>query len=109
MQITQDETKQKNPEHSYVYIGKWKTYSKFQQKILNSMVVEARQSFQLFIKIPGFSKTIELYLDFLMGFRIMLLELSNHDKTVHKKLFYISHASYLNMRSDNLLNITPRL
>ena len=34
------------------------------------------QSFQLFIKIPGFSKTIELYLDFLMRFRTMLLELS---------------------------------
>ena len=78
MQITQDETKQKNPEHSYVYIGKWKTYAKFQQKILNSMIVEALncQSFQLFIKIPGFSKTIELYLDFLMRFRTMLLELS---------------------------------
>ena len=47
--ITQDLNKnKKNPEHPFVDIIKWKTCSKFQQKVLNSMVVGAHQSFQLF-------------------------------------------------------------
>ena len=37
-----------NPEHSFVDIDKTETCAKFQQIILNSMVVEARQSFQCF-------------------------------------------------------------
>ena len=38
----------KNPTHTFVDITKLKTCAKFQQEILNSMVVGARQSFQFF-------------------------------------------------------------
>ena len=38
----------KNPKHPFVDITKYKTCAKFQQKILNSMVVGAPQSFQFF-------------------------------------------------------------
>ena len=34
-----------NPEHSFVYIGKHEMCGKVQQKIINSMLVAARQSF----------------------------------------------------------------
>ena len=40
----------KNPEHLFVDIGIQETSVKFQQKILNSMVVGARQNFQFFRK-----------------------------------------------------------
>ena len=47
--ITQDLNKiKKNPTHPFVDITKKKTCVKFQQKILNFMVVGARQSFQFF-------------------------------------------------------------
>ena len=61
MRITQDLSKnlkktrsgskkglKKNPKHTFVDIGKSETCAKFQQKILNSRVVGARQSFQIF-------------------------------------------------------------
>ena len=38
----------KNPAHPFVDIGKQKTCAKFRQKLLKSMVVGARQSFQIF-------------------------------------------------------------
>ena len=38
----------KSPEHPFLDIFKQKTCAKFQQKILNSMVVGVRQSFQIF-------------------------------------------------------------
>ena len=44
LSITQD----LNPKHAFLHIIKWKTCAKIQQKILNSMVVGARQNFQLF-------------------------------------------------------------
>ena len=48
-QITQVLNKIKEiPEHPFVDIGKQKTCIKFQQKLLNFMVVEVRQSFQFF-------------------------------------------------------------
>ena len=47
--ITRDLNKiKKIPTHPFVDITKQKTSAKFQQKILNSMVVGARQSFQFF-------------------------------------------------------------
>ena len=47
--ITQDLNKiKKNPTHPFVDITKWRTCAKFQPKVLNSMVVEARQSFEFF-------------------------------------------------------------
>ena len=48
-QITQVLNKIKEiPEHPFVDIGKQKTCTKFQQKLLNFMVVEVCQSFQFF-------------------------------------------------------------
>ena len=44
----------KNPEHPFVAIGKWKTCAKRQQKLLNSMVVEARENFQFFAQSTWF-------------------------------------------------------
>ena len=43
-----------NPEHPFVHIGKTKMCTKFYQKILNSVVVGARQSFQFFREITWF-------------------------------------------------------
>ena len=46
--------KKKNPEHSFLDIVKWKTCAKCQCKILNFMVVGARQSFQFFRQVTWF-------------------------------------------------------
>ena len=51
----------KNPTDPFVDISKWKTCAKFQQKILNSVVVGARQSFQFFRKkawFPGNNRNL---------------------------------------------------
>ena len=60
----------KNPEHIFVDIDKQETCAKFQQKILNSRVARARKVFKFLDRMPGFSKTIELFLNFCMGFCI---------------------------------------
>ena len=53
--ITQDlNNNKKNPEHPFVEIVKWETCAKFHQKILNFLVVGARQSFQFFKQIAWF-------------------------------------------------------
>ena len=44
----------KNPEHDFVDIVKYETCPKFQEKILNFVVVGARQSFQFFSQIAWF-------------------------------------------------------
>ena len=44
----------KNPEHPFVEIIKWKTYTIFHQKILNFVVVGASQSFPFFREIAWF-------------------------------------------------------
>ena len=44
----------KNPTYPFVDIRKTETCAKFQQKILNSTVVGARQSFQFFRQITWF-------------------------------------------------------
>ena len=43
-------------------------FAKFQQKMCSSMLVGARQCIQFLDKIPGFSKTMELCLNFRMAF-----------------------------------------
>ena len=48
----------KNLEHAMVDTGKWEKCAKFQQKILNSKVVRARQRFSFFIQNKWFLKTI---------------------------------------------------
>ena len=52
LEITRDWNNiEKNPEHTFVHIGEWKACAKLQQKIFNSMVVGARQGFQIFRQI----------------------------------------------------------
>ena len=51
---TRSNQNKKNPEHPFVDIGKTETWAKFQQKILNSMVVGARQNFRFFRQITWF-------------------------------------------------------
>ena len=53
--ITRDLNKiKKNPDHAFVDIIKKETSEKYQQKILNFMVVAARQSFRFFRQITWF-------------------------------------------------------
>ena len=53
--------------------------AKFQQQILNSMVVGARQNFQLFRqKNPGFLEIIDLCLNLSIGFCITWLVLTTY-------------------------------
>ena len=52
--ISRFKQNKKNPTHRFVDIGKTETGVKFQQKILNSMVVGARQSFKFFRQITWF-------------------------------------------------------
>ena len=55
LSITQDLNKiKKGRTHHFVDIRRTKTCAKFQQKVLNFMVVGARQSFQLFRQITWF-------------------------------------------------------
>ena len=55
-------------------------YAKFQQKILNSMIVGARQSFQFFRQKPGFLEIIEVCLNLGIRFYINWLVLPNCKK-----------------------------
>ena len=57
----------KNPEDSFVGTGKYETRAKFQQKILNSMVVEACQSFQFFRQNDWFPEKNRAWSKFLYG------------------------------------------
>ena len=56
--MTQNDSRSKqnkeNLEHAFVDIGKTETCAEFQQKIVNSMVVCVRQSFQFFRQITWF-------------------------------------------------------
>ena len=54
----------KNPTHPFKDIRKIKTCAKFQQKILNSTVVEARQSFQFFRQITRFLRNTTFLSEF---------------------------------------------
>ena len=47
-----------NPGHPFVDTGKYRTCAKFQEKLLNSVVIGARPNFNFLDKITGFSKTI---------------------------------------------------
>ena len=57
----------KIPEHAFVDLGKKEMCAKFQQKILNSMVVGARQSFQFFIQKTWFLENNRDFSKFLSG------------------------------------------
>ena len=60
----------KNLTHAFADITKEKTYAKFQQKILNSVAVGARQIFQFFRQKPGFLEIIEVCLNLGIEFNI---------------------------------------
>ena len=67
-------------------------FTKFQQKILNSVVLGAHQSsivFEKRDKKPGFLKTIELGLDFCMRFCITLFAIWNYKKSLSIKPTFI--------------------
>ena len=57
----------KNPEHPFVDIGKYETCAKFQLKILNSIVVGARPSFQFFRQKTSFLENKRALYRFLYG------------------------------------------
>ena len=55
-------------------------WAKFEQKILNSVVVGPIKGFNFSDKQPGFSEIIELCYNFGIGFCITWIVLSNHKK-----------------------------
>ena len=69
LSITQDLNK-KNPKDSFVDIHKMETCAKFEQKILNSTVVGARQSFPFFRQITCCLEIQKLCLNLSIGFCI---------------------------------------
>ena len=66
----------KNTEHSFVDIGKWETCAKFQQKILNPMVVGARPSFQFFKQKTWFLKNNKALSKFLYEVSYYLISIT---------------------------------
>ena len=58
---------QKNPEHSFVDIGKWETCPKTCQTTLNFMAVGARQSFQFLRQNTWFLENSRALSKFLCG------------------------------------------
>ena len=85
----------KRPRHAFVDIGQLETCAKFQQKILNYSVVGARQSFQIFRQTSGFSKTIELCLNFCVGIALLNQYYQIIEKLVRENQFQLNHASHL--------------
>ena len=80
MQITHYLNKiKKSSEHSFVDSGKKETCAKFQQKILNSMVVGVSQSFQIFRQKTWFLEDDRVLSKLLYGLSYYLV-LSNHNK-----------------------------
>ena len=57
----------KNPEHPFVGTGKQETCAKFQKKILNSRVVGARQSSQIFRQNTWFPENNRALSNFFYG------------------------------------------
>ena len=81
----------KNPTHSFVDIGKTKSCAKFQQKILNSTVFGARQSFQFFRQITCFlgnTRTLSKFKYWIFHHLISIIK-----QLVHKTQFYVNPLS----------------
>ena len=77
--------------------------AKPRQKIFNPTVIWARQIFIFLDKIPGFSKTVELCLNFCMKFYITLIRIIKlQKKQVIKTQVYINHASDLKARKETV-------
>ena len=78
LSITQDLKNEKNPEHPFVDIGKSKTCAKFQQKLLNSIVVEVCQTLQFFRQIAWFlrnNRTLSKFKYWILHFLIGIIKL----------------------------------
>ena len=100
LQISQYLNKKNKCGHLFVEIGKWETHEKLLLKIFK-YILEVTKVLNFSDKIPGFSKTMELCLNFRIGFCITLLELSNDKrKSVLKTQFYINHASLFRMSTE---------
>ena len=97
LQITQDLNTRKSNEHSFEDIGKSETCEKFQQKILNSMVVRFSQSFQFSRQNTLFLKNSEVLSKFfreILHCLISIIKLIVKVQSVFKTEFYINHESY---------------
>ena len=71
----------KNPTHAFVDIHKTETYAKFQQKILNSTVVGAHQSFQFFRQITWFlgnTRALSKFKYWILHHLISIIKLQNN-------------------------------
>ena len=77
-----------------------KRVQNFNKNYQSRWQLELVKIFNFSDKIPGFSKTMKLCLNFHTVFCITLLVLPNYKKkkkkSVHKPQFYINHASHLN-------------
>ena len=67
---------EKNPTHPFVDIGKYGTCAKFQQKLLKSLVVGARQSFQFFRQNTWFLENNRALFKFLCGISHYLISIT---------------------------------
>ena len=68
----------KNPGHTFLEISKYKTWAKFQQKILNSVVVGAHQSFGIFRQNTWFLEiniTLSIFLYGILHYLISIIKL----------------------------------
>ena len=69
--------KKRNPVHHFVDIGKNRTCAKFQQKLLKSMAVVARQSFQFFRQNTWLLENNRALSEFLSGVLNSLISITN--------------------------------
>ena len=68
----------RNPAHPFVDIGRQKTSAKFQQKVLNCRVVEARQGFQVFrqrIQFLENNRALSKFLQGILHYSISIIKL----------------------------------
>ena len=88
----------KNPKNLFVDIVKQETCAKFQQKILNFMVVGTRQNFQFFRQITWFlgnNRALPKFRYWILYNLISITKLLK--KLLCKSLFYINRTSHLNV------------
>ena len=89
----------------FVKIVKQEICAKFQQQLLNSMVVKARQSFQFFRqKYLVSQKQRALGQIFGQDFASLNQYYQIIKKSVHKTQFYINHASHLKLMRISVIH-----
>ena len=89
----------KNPEHPFVDTGKYETCAKLQQKLSESMVVGACQSFQFSRQNTCFLQNNRALSRFLYTVFHWLISITKlYKKSVHKTQFYFNHANHLKLK-----------